>query len=88
MWDSTPNVLIELYQLLVQFLQRWGWGLVALAILWYNVRNTVHARLAAWRNTRSLAQANRPDRRSVLDRQCEEIRNKQQQQLLEARCVL
>ena len=82
---STPNILHELFQHAVQFLQRWGWGIVTLLVVWLNVRSSVYSRVAAWRNTRSLAQANKPERRAVLDRQRDEIRNKQQQQLLEAR---
>lgn len=73
-----PYLLIKVYAVCQQILQRYGWYFLLAVVVWYNVREAVYRSLATRAHRRSLAEANRSDRVSVLDEQRQRIREKQQ----------
>ncbi|CAM9682132.1 unnamed protein product [Scytosiphon promiscuus] len=65
-------------------LARHGWTMILVVIVWYNCKDPVKRRYRQWRNKRSLADANRPDRRAVLDRERARSVAEKQREALEA----
>eukprot|EP00752_Nemacystus_decipiens_P009670 g8639.t1 len=63
--EASDNVVAFVSDLLA----RHGWTAIFLLVVWYNCKDSVKRRYRRWKNDRSIADANRPDRRAVLDRE-------------------
>jgi hypothetical protein len=66
-----PNILAS-------FFQNYGWRLVFFGLFWYFMGGTVREYLNRSRERRILAEANRPDRKRVLDEERRRVRAEQQ----------
>ncbi|CAM9669545.1 unnamed protein product [Ectocarpus fasciculatus] len=86
--DSVKEASDRLVSLVADVLARHGWTAIFLVIVWYNCKDAVKRRYRKWRNKRSLDEANRPDRRAVLDRErARSVAEKQAQALEDARAA-
>eukprot|EP00903_Cladosiphon_okamuranus_P012929 g12072.t1 len=63
--EANYNVVAFLSDLLA----RHGWTAIFIFVVWYNCKDAVKRRYRRWKNERSIAHANRPARRGVLDRE-------------------
>ncbi|CAN0030054.1 unnamed protein product [Pylaiella littoralis] len=85
---ASKEVSDKLLELVGGFVARHGWTLVLLLLVWYNCKDAVNRRYRQWRNERSLADANRPDRRAVLDRErARAVTERQAEALVAARAA-
>ncbi|CAM9834146.1 unnamed protein product [Ectocarpus sp. 8 AP-2014] len=86
--DSVKEASDRLVSFVADILGRHGWTAIFLVIVWYNCKDAVKRRYRKWRNKRSLDDANRPDRRAVLDRErARSVAEKQAQALEDARAA-
>ncbi|CAM9971287.1 unnamed protein product [Ectocarpus sp. 6 AP-2014] len=86
--DSVKEANDRLVSFVADLLARHGWTAIFLVIVWYNCKDAVKRRYRKWRNKRSLDDANRPDRRAVLDRErARSVAEKQAQALEDARAA-
>ncbi len=71
------NVIEEYYLILVSYIQKFGWYILAVLIIYYFSK----PQIKEFQAKMSLRSANDPKRVSVLDQQRNKIREKQQKEL-------
>jgi hypothetical protein len=71
------NAIEVIYDTLISFIQKNGWYLVVLVIIWYNAQDYIKEMREKW----SLADANAPERVRVLNEHKENVRRKQQHEM-------
>eukprot|EP01084_Bolivina_argentea_P076581 138804_1 len=72
-----------MWDLLASFLQRHGWTIIGLLVLWYFIKDEVMKMVNMLLHERSLKEANRPERRKVLEVDMRRVREEQQRSLQE-----
>mmetsp|Transcript_21234 Transcript_21234/g.25108 ORF Transcript_21234/g.25108 Transcript_21234/m.25108 type:complete len:133 (-) Transcript_21234:91-489(-) len=73
------DIVQQYLALAIQFIEHNGWYLVAMAILWYMVKDTVLQHLAENERQSALKKARDPNRVSLLETERRKARDKQQQ---------
>ena len=73
------NIVSEAFACAAALLQNYGWGMVLLCVIAYNLRPMIYGMIAAAEHRRSMDFANDPDRRRVLDDDMRRVRLQQLQ---------